>query len=108
LRERGFRIAVASSRAEASFHEADLDIPTAIYLGTEYQGNSEHIYKHSDLVFRLPQHGFTESLNVSVCAGMMVSLLDRHMDVGGRSNYTLTAPEQEALVAKWSLQHDAS
>ena len=106
LRARGFRIAVASSRAEKSFHACTLDPPMAIYLGTEFAGNSEHIYNHADLVFKLPQHGFTESLNVSVCAGMMVAHLDRHMDVQGRGNFVLTPQEQEELLASWSRQHD--
>lgn len=106
LRGRGFRIAVASSRAEKSFHESPLEGPLAIYLGTEFSGNSQHIYGAADLVFRLPQHGFTESLNVSVCAGMMVAHLDRHMDVAGRENFVMTPAEVDELVAKWSLAHD--
>jgi tRNA (guanosine-2'-O-)-methyltransferase len=106
LRSRGFRIAVASSRAEKSFHASPLEPPLAIYLGTEFAGNSEHIYNHADLVFKLPQHGFTESLNVSVCAGMMIAHLDRHMDQEGRENFVLTPKEQEQLLDSWSLRHD--
>ena len=106
LRGRGFRIAVASSKAERSFHASVLDGPLAIYLGTEFAGNSEHIYKRADLVFRLPQHGFTESLNVSVCAGMMIAHLDRHMDTVGREKFVLTPAEVDALVLRWSDEHD--
>jgi tRNA (guanosine-2'-O-)-methyltransferase len=106
LRGRGFRIAVASSKAETSFHASNLDAPLAIYLGTEFAGNSEHIYQRADLVFRLPQHGFTESLNVSVCAGMMVAHLDRHMDIAGRGKFVLSPAEVDALVDRWSAQHD--
>ena len=106
LRGRGFRIAVASSKGERSFHESDLEPPLAIYLGTEFAGNSEHIYQRADLVFRLPQHGFTESLNVSVCAGMMVALLDRHMDQEGRDRFVLSPSEADQLVDRWSLAHD--
>lgn len=107
LRSRGFRIAVASSRAEKSFHNLDLDPPTAIYMGTEFQGPSEHIYGAADVIFKLPQHGFTESLNVSVCAGMIVAHLDRHMDDRGRENFTISPSEQEELVSRWCSDHDA-
>jgi len=106
LRGRGFRIAVASSKAERSFHASPLDPPLAIYLGTEFAGNSEHIQEAADLVFRLPQHGFTESLNVSVCAGMMVAHLDRHMDQLGREKFVLAPAEIEELVERWSTEHD--
>lgn len=106
LRGRGFRVAVASSRAERSFHECDLTAPLAIYLGTEFAGNSEHIYGAADVVFRLPQHGFTESLNVSVCAGMMVALLDRHMDQCGRERFLMSPAEVDQLVERWSRDHD--
>jgi len=106
LRGRGFRIAVASSKAERSFHTSLLDPPLAIYLGTEFAGNSEHIYGEADLVFRLPQHGFTESLNVSVCAGMIVAHLDRHMDTLGRENFVLSPAQAGELVDRWSREHD--
>jgi len=58
------------------------------------------------MIFRLPQHGFTESLNVSVCAGMMIAHLDRHMDLAGREKFCLTDSEVEDVVARWSLAHD--
>jgi tRNA (guanosine-2'-O-)-methyltransferase len=75
-------------------------------MGTEFAGNSEHAYKNADMIFKLPQHGFTESLNVSVCAGMMIAHLDRHMDTAGREKFTLSEPEVEELVARWSQAHD--
>jgi tRNA (guanosine-2'-O-)-methyltransferase len=106
LRERGFTIALASSRAEKSFHTCDLDRPLAIYMGTEFAGNSQHAYQNADMVFKLPQHGFTESLNVSVCAGMMIAHLDRHMDLAGREKFTLSDSEVDEVVARWSQAHD--
>lgn len=106
LRSRGFGIAVASSKAEKSFHACDLGQKLAIYMGTEFAGNSEHIYRNADMVFKLPQHGFTESLNVSVCAGMMIAHLDRHMDVAGREKFTMTEAEVDDLVGRWCVAHD--
>lgn len=105
LRKEGYRIAVASSKAQTSFHQADMAPKTAIYMGTEFFGPSGHILENSDLVFRIPQHGFTESLNVSVCAGMLVFHLDQHMETNGRSNFTLPIPERDALVQTWVASH---
>ncbi len=105
LRKEGYRIAVASSKAEKSFHQCDMEPKTAIYMGTEFFGPSQHILTHSDLVFRIPQHGFTESLNVSVCAGMLVFHLDRHMEIMGRENFAMPTAQQEELVSTWVASH---
>lgn len=105
LRKEGYRIAVASSKASTSFHQADMAPKTAIYMGTEFFGPSGHILENSDLVFRIPQHGFTESLNVSVCAGMLVFHLDQHMESNGRGNFVLSPSQQEDLVATWTASH---
>jgi tRNA (guanosine-2'-O-)-methyltransferase len=105
LRKEGYRIAVASSKGEKSFHQSDMTPKTAIYMGTEFFGPSGHILENSDLVFRIPQHGFTESLNVSVCAGMLVFHLDRHIEIHGRENFAISSAEQEKLVSIWVDSH---
>jgi len=41
----------------------------------------------------------TESMNVSVCAGVLVATLDRWLKTHGRENYRLPEAEREALLA---------
>ncbi len=105
LRKEGYRIAVASSKGEKSFHQCDMAPKTAIYMGTEFFGPSKHILQHSDLVFRIPQHGFTESLNVSVCAGMLIFHLDRYMEENGRANFAMSPAEQQEVMDAWIESH---
>ena len=100
LKERGYRIAVAStSSASVSLHEIDFSHPTAFYLGSETMGNHPDTLAVVDICFKIPQYGLTESMNVSVCAGVLVANLDRWLKDHGRENYRLSDGEREALLA---------
>jgi tRNA (guanosine-2'-O-)-methyltransferase len=99
LRAAGYRIAVASTAAEASLYDLDLSRPTAFYLGSETMGNHPDTLAKADLRFRIPQHGLTESMNVSVCAGVIAATLDRWLRERGREHFVLSAEAQAALLA---------
>jgi tRNA (guanosine-2'-O-)-methyltransferase len=99
LRGMGYRIAVASTAAETSLYDLDLSQPTAFYLGSETMGNHPDTLAHADIRFRIPQHGLTESMNVSVCAGVIVATLDHFLREQGRERYALSTEDQAALLA---------
>lgn len=44
----------------------------ALVLGNEVKGVQLEVIRSSDVVLEIPQHGTKHSLNVSVCAGIMV------------------------------------
>ncbi|MDB5047868.1 MAG: hypothetical protein JWO30_939, partial [Fibrobacteres bacterium] len=100
LKEKGYRIAVASTSPESlPFDEIDLAHPTAFYLGSETIGNHPDTLAAADIRFRIPQYGLTESMNVSVCAGVLVSNLDRWLKDHGRENFRLSPDDRAALLA---------
>lgn len=100
LKERGYQIAVAStSSASVTLSEIDFSRPTAFYMGSESMGNHPDTLAAADLAFRIPQYGLTESMNVSVCAGVLVATLDRWLKDHGRDNFRLSEEEREALLA---------
>jgi tRNA (guanosine-2'-O-)-methyltransferase len=99
LKSKGYQIAVASSRAENALSNLDLSRPTAFYLGSESLGNHPDTLKNADIHFRIPQYGLTESMNVSVCAGVLISELNRWMENRGRDRFCLTEQEQLKLRA---------
>lgn len=100
LREKGYQIAVAStSPASIDLGAVDFSRPTAFYLGSETLGNHPDTLAAADLRFRIPQYGLTESMNVSVCAGVLMGTLDRWLRDRGRENFRLSEPEREALLA---------
>ena len=99
LRSRGYRIAVASTSADTSLYDLDLSQPLAFYLGSETMGNHPETLKRADVRFRIPQQGLTESLNVSVCAGVIIATLDHWLREQGRDKHTLSPEEKSALLA---------
>lgn len=99
LKERGYRVAVASTAATEFLDEIDLSLPTAFYLGSETLGNHPDTLASADIRFKIRQYGLTESMNVSVCAGMLIGHLTRHMAERGRERFTLQAEERRRLLA---------
>jgi len=105
LKKQGYKIAVASTHASKCVSELDLSKPTAFYLGAELRGSHPDTLKEADEQFILPQYGLTESLNVSVAAGVLLAYLDVYMRSKGRENFSLSKEEQETLVTEWRKRH---
>jgi tRNA (guanosine-2'-O-)-methyltransferase len=105
LKSKGYAIAVANTHATKTVLDLDLSKPTAFYLGTEFRGNHPDTIKYADCNFVLPQYGFTESLNVSVATGVLLTYLNIYMQSAGRENFSLPKEEQEALILEWRNRH---
>jgi len=99
LKARGYRIAVASTNHSTSLFDIDFSVPTAFYLGSEVMGNHPETLARADVRFIIPQYGLTESMNVSVCAGVVLATLDRFLREQGREKYGLDEREREELLA---------
>jgi tRNA (guanosine-2'-O-)-methyltransferase len=79
LRQKGYRI-IATSPHEDSCLLEDFDItqPSAIFFGTERLGLSEEVLAQADGFLKIPMYGFTESLNISSSAAIIIqSIMDR-------------------------------
>jgi 23S rRNA (guanosine2251-2'-O)-methyltransferase len=72
LQMSGVQVLASDLKAEARLQDLDLKLPTAFVLGAEGEGISEPIARRADQRFIIPQLGQTDSLNVSVAAGMML------------------------------------
>jgi tRNA (guanosine-2'-O-)-methyltransferase len=100
LKAKGYQIAVASTAPESQpLDVIDFSKPTAFYLGSEVMGNHPDTLAAADVRFRIPQYGLTESMNVSVCAGVLVANLDVWLKAQGRAKYALPKPERDKLLA---------
>lgn len=103
LRERGYRIIATAPREDARpLAELDLDRPAALVFGTEKEGLTAEAIDGADETVFIPMHGFTESLNVSVC----VALCLRDLTIRLRRDDTtvdwhLTAEERAIVRAAW-------
>ncbi|NAS11709.1 TrmH family RNA methyltransferase [Poritiphilus flavus] len=76
LRDMGYKI-IATSPHEDSCLLEDFSLTerTALFFGTEKEGLSEAVLKQADGFLKVPMTGFTESLNISVAAGIILQKL---------------------------------
>ena len=73
LKAKGYRI-IATTPHEESCMLDDFDIsqPAAIFFGTEKMGLSEEVMQRADGFLKIPMVGFTESLNISSSAAIVI------------------------------------
>ena len=73
LREKGYRIlATTPHKDDAMLDELILDTKVALVFGTELEGLSDVAIENADAYVKIPMYGFTESLNISVSAAIML------------------------------------
>lgn len=77
LKSSGIQIIGASERSKESIHQADLELPTAIIMGSEDEGISAGIVKDVDKFYKIPREGTIDSLNVSSAAAVFFYELQR-------------------------------
>jgi tRNA (guanosine-2'-O-)-methyltransferase len=72
----------------------DVTKKSAIFFGTEIDGLSELVMKEADGFIKIPMVGFTESLNISVSAALVIQDITNRMRQSD-INWQLT--EEEVL-----------
>jgi len=72
MKESGFQIIACTEKTNEYIYAAELNIPTAIILGSEEDGISTELIEASDLLCKIPILGEIGSLNVSVAAGIIL------------------------------------
>ncbi len=101
LRENGYQI-IATTPHNDSCMLQDFDIAkkSAFVFGVEAEGVSDYVKEQADGFLKIPMVGFTESLNISVAAAIIlqdVTTKLRNSDV----NWQLTKEEKEILYFDW-------
>ena len=80
LRSSGYLIVATTPRKEAiPLHEFSVDCPTALFFGTEKEGLSPEVLRQADETIFIPMSGFTESLNISVAAAIILQQLSTRL-----------------------------
>lgn len=72
LKDSGFQVIACTEKTDTLIYDTELNIPTAIILGSEEDGISKELIDISDLSCKIPIAGHIESLNVSVAAGILL------------------------------------
>ncbi len=74
LKKQGYQIVATSPHADAhTLDNFDITKPSAIFFGTEKNGLSQEIMDQADAFIKIPMYGFTESLNISVSAALVIN-----------------------------------
>ncbi len=73
LKNKGYQI-VATTPHNDSIELKDFDIhrPSAFFFGQEQEGLSDMVLESADTILHIPMVGFTESLNISVSAAIIL------------------------------------
>jgi len=85
LKARGYQIiATTPHENDCLLEDFDITKPSALFFGTERLGLSDEVLQQADGFLKIPMVGFTESLNISVSAAIILQQLSsrlRHSDI---------------------------
>lgn len=102
LREEGYRIIATTPHTDDVLID-DLDLQKgkmAFFFGTELTGLSQEVIRNADEFVKVPMYGFTESLNVSVCAALVMYSVVQRLKRSAIS-WQLSEEEQYSVLLQW-------
>ena len=80
LKKQGYQIiATTPHENDCLLEDFDISKPSALFFGTERDGLSEEIMRQADGYLKIPMVGFTESLNISVSAAIILQNLSNRL-----------------------------
>ena len=102
LREDGYRIiATSPHKNDREIDELPIEGKLALVFGTELNGLSEIALNHADEFVKIPMHGFTESFNISVSAGIFLANLSARIRKSGIP-WRLSEEEKSEVLLNWA------
>lgn len=70
---KGYQIIATTPHDDSCLlHEFDISKPSALFFGTERDGLSQEVLDQADGFLKIPMVGYTESLNISVSAAIII------------------------------------
>ncbi len=106
LKKQGYDVVATSSSGQGvSLDEFEPKRPTALLFGNEIDGLPEEVIRSADREIYISTHGFSESLNVSVAAGIILFELSKRI----RNNtlaqeWGLSASEKNEKRVQWATK----
>ena len=98
LKKKGYQIIATSPHNKATeLSEFDITKKSAFFFGKEKDGLSNTVLNNADGFLKIPMYGFTESLNISVSAAIILqSVVTRLKD--SNIDWKLTESEKKELI----------
>lgn len=102
LKEKGYQIIATTPHDDSCMlHEFDISKPSALFFGTERDGLSAEVMENADGFLKIPMVGFTESLNISVSAAIIIQDIMNRLRQSS-INWQLSEEELLELRLKWA------
>lgn len=104
LREQGYQLIATTPHNDSCLLETfELNRPVALFFGKEKEGVSPAVMEHADGYLKIPMYGFTESLNISVSAAIIIQELTRRMRAQDLP-WQLSEQDQRELLERWTMR----
>ena len=101
LKSDGYQIVATTPHTDSCIlEEFDITKKTAFVFGVEKAGVSDLIMNQADGFLKIPMVGFTESLNVSVAAALILNSTTERLR-NSNINWQLTAKKKQEIKLKW-------
>ncbi|MFT7351406.1 MAG: tRNA (guanosine-2'-O-)-methyltransferase [Flavobacterium sp.] len=95
LKSQGYQIiATTPHENDCDLDDFDISKPSAFFFGTERDGLSQEVINQADGFVKIPMAGFTESLNISVSAAIIIQNVMNRLH---KSDLNWQLSEQEIL-----------
>lgn len=105
LKKDGYRIVATTPHKKAHrLMDFQIDNPAALFFGSEAKGLSDEVLENADDFIYIPIYGFTESLNISVSAAIIIQELISRLHLSDIP-WKLTEIEQEEVQLQWLKKH---
>jgi tRNA (guanosine-2'-O-)-methyltransferase len=101
IKSKGYQIIATTPHNDSCvLHDFDITKKSAFVFGVEKAGVSDDVMKNADGFLKIPMVGFTESLNISVAAAIILENLTFKLR-NSSVDWKLTNEEQKILYASW-------
>lgn len=102
LKKNDYRIIATTPHNESTLlHDFDVTQKAAFFFGKETQGLSDYVLDQADGFLKIPMYGFTESLNISVSAAIILQSVVtklKHSEIA----WQLTEAEKFEIEMEWT------
>lgn len=104
LRKKDYKIVATSPHKGTLLQDFDISNKAALFFGTETEGLSEEVMQEADEFLQIPMVGFTESLNISVSAAIILQDVSARLRNSG-IDWKLSEEEQILKRLDWAKKN---
>jgi len=102
LRKDGYQIIATTPHNDSQLlHEFDITKKAAFFFGKEKEGLSDTVLNQADGYLKIPMYGFTESLNISVSAAIILQSVVTKLKQS-KVKWQLSEAEKDELLLDWT------